>query len=149
MTSIPLVSARLSRSGSLPSWRKGCFRKRNPTGREVPGQQLLLCLAIPAGCNSVNTPNSCQPGSLNGSKTQKQVERSKNWKLGQLRDGCGTATAPPSRSLDLPGLFQPQFQGQNSSSCTCRELSMGQTPVEPPLGHCGCRVLMGRVYLPL
>lgn len=88
----------------------------------------------------MNTPNSCQPGSLNGSKTQKQVERSKNWKLGQLRDGCGTATAPLSRSLHLPGLFQPQFQGQNSSSCTCRELSMGQTPVEHPLGS--CRVLL-------
>lgn len=69
MTQIPLIFAGLSRAGSPPSWRKGSFRKRNPTGTEVPGQQLLLCLAIPAGCNSVNTPNNCLPGSLNSKTT--------------------------------------------------------------------------------
>lgn len=130
------------KAGSPPSWRKGSFRKRNPMGMEVSGQQLLLCLAIPAGCNSGNTPNNiCQPGSLNS----EQLERSRNWKLGSAQ-----STGPwHSHGLcDLQGLFQPEFHGQNSPSRTCRELSVEQIPVEPPVGHCGCRALVGRVHLP-
>lgn len=96
MTQIPLIFAGLSRAGSPPSWRKGSFRKRNPTGTEVPGQQLLLCLAIPAGCNSVNTPNN-------------EPELENNWRGAILkaglsqgaRDRCGTATAPPMGSVTV------------------------------------------------
>lgn len=49
---------------------------------------------------------------------------------------------------DLQGLFQPEFHGHNGPSCTCRKLSMEEIPMEPRLGHCGCRVLVGRVPFP-
>lgn len=40
------------------------------------------------------------------------------------------------------GLFQPEFHGHNSLGHTCRKLPMQKIPVEPCLGHCGCRVLV-------
>lgn len=93
-------------------------------GMEVPGQQLLLCLAIPAGCNSVNTPNNiCQPGSL----SSQQLQRSRDWKLGSAQS---TGSQHSHGLCDLQGLFQAEFHGQNSPSWTCRELSGEQIPVE-------------------
>lgn len=48
----------------------------------------------------------------------------------------------PSRS------FPTQIPWTKQLQLHVRELSMEQIPVEPPLGHCACRLLVGRVHLP-
>lgn len=68
----------------------------------------------------------------------------KSRSTGSLRHSHGTTHGLCNRQ----GLFQPEFHGHNSLGHTYRKLPMQKIPMEPCLGHCGCRVLVGRVHLP-
>lgn len=137
----------LSRAGSPPSWWKVHLERGTQRVRKCLASSSC-CSAIPVGCNSVNTPKSCQPGSLTSKTTAEEqgLEAGvSSGSTGWLWHGHGAVMG----LCDLRGLFQPQFHGQNSSSCPCRELSMEWIPVEPPLGHCGLQGPRGEGSFPL